>query len=279
MWAQKSSARVMSASKSHPTIQRSHKNSSFMLFSQRHLASLGITAAFQSLHGRGRAFHIGIVDHDGSKDLPGCQWWRRDAHFLQVFPYDSVHQIVKFSKIVIFASPSIERKCKPQGFQSAKCYTMRRVLGELRITPGATHTCLGRIHEFVPIPSTIVLVGCPATITALIGQQEPNRVEQVLIWHLPTSDNELNSMQHHLPRDVWGCNCRKKSRQSHSQLNQLKLPWQTLVTTAYCFIGTKALSPFMHDCLRSNSTALKASAVVSSKLAATRLWKGLECGP
>lgn len=33
-------------------------------------ASLGITGAFQSLHGRGRAFHIGIVDHDGSKDLP-----------------------------------------------------------------------------------------------------------------------------------------------------------------------------------------------------------------
>lgn len=199
--------------------------------------------------------------------------WRRDvtdAHVLQVFPYDSVRQILKFSKTVIFASPSIERKCKPQGFQSAKCYTMRRVLGELRITPGATHTCLGRIHEFVPTPSTIVLVGCPATITVLIGQQEPNRVEQVLIWHLPTSENELNS--NITFRETFeDATAERSLGKVIQQLNQLKLARQTLVTTAYCFIGTKALSPFMHDCLRSNSTALKASAVVSSKLAATRL--------
>ena len=275
MWAQKSSARVMSASESHPTIQRSH---------DFHLSCCFPSVTWHHWCVSEPAWQRKSIPHRNSRS-----WWLQrpaqdvsdvsDAHFLQVFPYDSVRQIVKFSETVIFAGPSIERKCKPQGFQSAKCYTMRRVLGELRITPGATHTCLGRIHEFVPTPSTIVLVGCPATITVLIGQQEPNRVEQVLIWHLPTSDNELNSMQHHLPRDVCGCNCRKKSRQSHSQLNQLKLPWQTLVTTAYCFIGTKALSPFMHDCLRSNSTALKASAVVSSKLAATRLWKGLECGP
>ena len=45
---------------------------------------------------------------------------------------------------------------------------------------------LWRIHELVPAPSTVVLIGCPATIPILIGQEESNRVEKMLIRHTDT---------------------------------------------------------------------------------------------
>ena len=45
---------------------------------------------------------------------------------------------------------------------------------------------LWRIHQLVPAPSTVVLIGCPATIPILIGQEESNRVEKVLIRHMDT---------------------------------------------------------------------------------------------